>query len=217
IRIEYAEDRGLLDDLTAVATVQPGGEIPNSTGFLDKRLQIATGAFFAGSKPQHGLLDPGGDQIVLQRALVLEILLGLAAVDLIERKLRDVDVAAFDQLFHLPEEEGQQQRANVGAVHVRVGHDDDLVIAQLVGIELVAPDAGAERRDQRADLLARQHLVEARALDVQNLAPKRQDGLEFTVAALLGGAAGRVALDDEQFGLRRIALLAIGELAGQRG
>src|SRR6185437_11498989 len=75
IRIEYAEDRGLLDDLTAVATVQPGEDIPNSTGFLDKRLQIATGAFFAGSKPQHGLLDPGGDQVVLQRALVLEILL----------------------------------------------------------------------------------------------------------------------------------------------
>src|SRR6185437_1376452 len=75
IGIEYAEDRGLLDDLTAVATVQPGEDIPNSTGFLDKRLQIATGAFFAGSKPQHGLLDPGGDQVVLQRALVLEILL----------------------------------------------------------------------------------------------------------------------------------------------
>ena len=39
----------------------------------------------------------------------------------------------------------------------------------------------------------------------------------FAVAALLGGAAGRIALDDEQFGLGRIALLAIGELAGQVG
>ena len=36
------------------------------------------------------------------------------------------------------------------------------------------------------------------------------------MAGLLGGAAGRVALDDEEFGLRRIALLAIGELAGKR-
>ena len=35
--------------------------------------------------------------------------------------------------------------------------------------------------------------------------------------ALLGGAAGRIALDDEEFGLGRIALLAVGELAGQRG
>ena len=61
----------------------------------------------------------------------------------------------------------------------------------------------------------RQHLVEARALDVQDLAAQRQHRLEFAVAALLGGAAGAVALDDEQFGLGRIALLAIGELAGQ--
>ena len=36
------------------------------------------------------------------------------------------------------------------------------------------------------------------------------------VAALLGRAAGAVALDDEELGQRRIALLAIGELAGQR-
>ena len=105
----------------------------------------------------------------------------------------------------------------MGAVDVGVRHDDDLVVAQLVGVELLAADAGAERGDQRADLLAAQHLVEARALDVEDLAAQRQHGLEFAVAALLGGAAGRVALDDEQFGLRRIALLAVGELAGQRG
>ena len=117
---------------------------------------------------------------------------------------------------HLPEEEGQQQRADMAAVDVGVGHDDDLVVAQLVGVELVAADAGAERGDQRADLLAAQHLVEARALDVQNLAAQRQHRLEFAVAALLGGAAGRIALDDEQFGFGRIALLAIGELARQR-
>ena len=63
----------------------------------------------------------------------------------------------------------------------------------------------------------RQHLVEARALDVEDLAAQRQHRLVLAVAALLGGAAGRVALDDEEFGLGRIALLAIGELAGQRG
>ena len=36
------------------------------------------------------------------------------------------------------------------------------------------------------------------------------------VPALLGGAAGRVALDEEELGLGRVALLAVGELAGQR-
>jgi hypothetical protein len=38
------------------------------------------------------------------------------------------------------------------AVHVGIGHDDDLVVAQLVQIELVAADPGAKRGDQRADL-----------------------------------------------------------------
>ena len=168
-------------------------------------------------EPQQRAVDALLDQVILQRALVLQVLLGLAARHLVERRLRDVEMAALDQFRHLPEEEGQQQRADMAAVHVGVRHDDDLVVAQLVGVELVLADARAERRDQRADFLARQHLVEARALDVQDLAAQRQDGLVLAVAALLGGAAGRVALDDEEFGLGGIALLAIGELAGQGG
>ena len=179
--------------------------------------QVGAGALLAGREPQHGILEPGVDQIILQRALVLEVLLGLAARHLVERRLRDEEMAAVDDLAHLAVEERQQQRADMRAVDVGVRHDDDLVVAQLVGVELVVADAGAERRDQRADLLGRQHLVEAHALDVEDLAAQRQHGLEFAVAALLGGAAGRVALDDEQFGFRRIALLAVGELAGQRG
>ena len=77
-------------------------------------------------------------------------------------------------------------------------------------------DAGAERRDQRRDLAASQHLVEARALDVEDLAAQGQHRLVGAVARLLGGAAGGIAFDDEDLAFRRIALLAIGELAGQR-
>ena len=76
------------------------------------------------------------------------------------------------------------------AVDIGVGHDDDLVVTELGEIELVVTDAGAERGDQRADLLARQHLVEAGPLDVEDLAAQRQHGLEGTVARLLGAAAG---------------------------
>ncbi len=89
------------------------------------------------------------------------------------------------------------------------------MVAQLLEIEVVAADASAERGDQRADLLGGQHLVEARALDVEDLAAQRQHGLELTVASLLGGAASRIALDDKNLGLGRVALLAVGELAGQ--
>ena len=102
------------------------------------------------------------------------------------------------------------------SVHVRVGHDDDAVIAELRDVEVVLADAAAERGDHRADLLAAEHLVEARLLDVQDLALDRQNRLEAAVAALLRAAAGRFALDDVDLALRRIALLAVGELAGQR-
>jgi hypothetical protein len=60
-----------------------------------------------------------------------------------------------------------------------------------------------------------EHLVEAGLLDVEDLAAQRQDRLELAVAALLGRAAGGVALDDVDFAQGRVLFLAVGELAGQ--
>src|SRR6185312_6003786 len=94
-------------------------------------------------------------------------------------------------------EEREQQRAYVTSVDVRICHQDHAVIAQLRDVELLAPDAAAERGDQRADLGGGEHLVEARLLDVEDLALERQDRLRAAIAALFGRAAGRVALDDE--------------------
>src|SRR5205814_21386 len=54
-------------------------------------------------------------------------------------------------------------------------------------------------------------------LDVEDFSPQRQDRLELAVATLLGRAAGGIALDQKKLGLRGVALLAIRELAGQRG
>jgi hypothetical protein len=138
-----------------------------------------------------------------------------SARHLIERRLGDIEMPALDQLRHLPEEKGQQQSADMGAVDIGIGHDDDLVIAQLVGVELVLADTGAKRRDQRADFLAREHLVKAGPFDIEDLASERQDRLVLARTALLGGAAGGIALDQEQFRLGRIALGAIGQLARQ--
>ena len=58
--------------------------------------------------------------------------------------------------------------------------------------------------------------IETRLLDVQHLAEHGQDRLEAPIAALLGRATGGVALDDVELAARRIAFLAVGELAGQR-
>src|SRR3546814_7049753 len=57
--------------------------------------------------------------------------------------------------------------------------------------------------------------VEARALDVQDLALQRQDRLNLAVAALFGRPACRVTLDKEKFAFGGVAFLTIGELAGQ--
>ena len=60
-----------------------------------------------------------------------------------------------------------------------------------------------------------QHLVVARLLHVEDLALQRQDGLEAAVAALLGGAACALALDQIHFAALGLALGAVGQLARQ--
>src|SRR5581483_3069310 len=152
---------------------------------------------------------------LVQLVLVLEIALFSSELRFIERRLRDVDVTALDELRHLPVEEGEQERADVRAVDVRIGHDDDAVVAQLVGVVFLLAEAAAERGDERGDLGGGKQLVEARALDIEDLALERQDRLELAVASLLGRAARGIALDEIKLAQRRVALLAVGELAGQ--
>ena len=65
------------------------------------------------------------------------------------------------------------------------------------------------------DVLARQDLVEPGLLDVEDLAAQREDRLEAPIAALLGRATGRVALDEVELAAGGVALLAVGQLARQ--
>src|SRR4029453_8320304 len=112
--------------------------------------------------------------------------------------------------------EREQQRADVAAVDVGVGEDDDLVIAGLERVELEA-DAATDGGDQRLDLGVAQHLVDAGPLDVEDLAPDGQDRLDTGSAGAHGGAPGRIALDDEQLTLVGIAAVAVLELVGHAG
>src|SRR5688572_2012920 len=162
------------------------------------------------------LLELVAQQDLLELRLLLDVDVLLARLDLVERRLRDVHVAGVDQLGHLAVQEGEHERANVSAVHVGVRHDDHLVIAGVRQVELLA-DAGADRRDQRLDLLVGEHLVYAVLLDVDDLPAQGQDRLGVAVAALLRRAASGVALDDEELRERGVAHRAVGELAGQRG
>ena len=157
-------------------------------------------------------------QVLVERPLVLEEQLLLAPGHLVERRLRHVEVAAGDELRHLPVEEGQQQRADVASVHVRVGHEDDPVVAGLVRLVVLADlaDPRSQGGDQGHDLLGGEHLLEAGLLHVEDLPSQRKDGLVAPVAALLGRATGRVTLDDVELALAGVLALAVGQLAGER-
>ena len=139
----------------------------------------------------------------------------LTARQFVERGLRDVDMPTIDELPHLPEKEGQIQRANMRSIYIRIRHDNDAVISELVWIKLVFTNAAAQRSHKIADLCGAQHFVEARLLHIQNLAFKRQDGLEFSITALLGRATRRIPLHEVQLAQRRVALLAVRQFAGQ--
>ena len=168
---------------------------------------------------QHDVLGAELEEDAVHLLVVVDVLLALLALDLVKRRLGDVDEARFEQPAHLPVEEGQQKRPDVRAVHVGVGHDDDLVVAGPLEVEgessSVLADAGADRRDQGADLLVVQDLVDLRLLAVDQLSPQGEDGLVAAVPALLGRASGGIALDDVELGQGRIALGAVGELARQ--
>ena len=166
---------------------------------------------------QRRAFQGGLQEVAVELVVVLHVAFLATLLHLVERRLRDVDVAAVDQLEHVAEKERQQQRANVRAVHVGVGHDDDAVVAELVDFEVAAADSAAERRDQGAHLRRREHLVEAGLLHVENLAAQGKDGLGAAVAPLLGRTARRIALHQEHLGEGRVLLLAVGELARQAG
>ena len=123
-------------------------------------------------------------------------------------------MAVLNQLRHKAEEQGQKQRGNVLAVNVGIGHEHDLVVAQLLDIEFLV-NASTQRGNNRLDLGILEDLIHAGLLHVQDLAAQRQDGLEHGIAAALSGATCRVTLHDVELGNLRILRTAIRELARQ--
>ena len=102
------------------------------------------------------------------------------------------------------------------AVHVGVGHDHDLVVADLrrrrSPVAIPVPSAVISVRiSAEASILSRRAFSTFRILPRSGrIAWKRRS------RPCLAEPPARVALDDEDLGERRVLLLAVGELAGQR-
>ena len=55
-------------------------------------------------------------------------------------------MTVLDQVRHLLEEEGDQERCDMGAVHIGIRHDDDLVVSEALHVEVVS-DPRSDGRD----------------------------------------------------------------------
>ena len=104
-----------------------------------------------------------------------------------ERRLGDIDIACVDQRTHLAVEERQQQRCDMGAVDISIGHDDDAVVTGLGGIaafEIVrivvrrrVAEAATDGFTERFDLFILLHAFDGGFLDVEDFTADGQDGL----------------------------------------
>ena len=94
---------------------------------------------------------------------------------------------------------------------------DAMSLSSSLLVDVEIDDAGAESGDQVLDRLVVERFVDARFLDADNLATKRQNGLCPSIASLLGGSACGVTLDQEDLALhlRGSRSEQSGELAGQ--
>ena len=85
----------------------------------------------------------------------------------------DIHVAGFYERPHLSVEEGEEERTDVCAVDVSVGHDYDLVIACVLQLAVLHAHSGPNRSYHCADFRVRQDFVDARFLDIEDLTAQR--------------------------------------------
>ena len=112
-------------------------------------------------------------------------------------------------------------------INVRICHDHNLVIAQLLNVKIplnnltsriairATPNPRANRRDHRLHFLVLQHLLQPGLLRVDQLSTQRQDRLIVPISSHLRGSTRRVTFDNKQLGLRRIPLRTVRQLARQ--
>ncbi len=103
----------------------------------------------------------------------------------------------------------------MGAVHVSVRHNDNLMVAELVVIRIFT-NAYAHGGNHIFDFLTGQHAVKTGTLGIQDFAAQRKNSLRIGVAPGFCGTARTVPFHNENFTFCGVLALTIGEFAGKR-
>ncbi len=155
----------------------------------------------------YGRLGISGAVAHLLQLVGSELLLVLAHAE--KGRLQDVDVTLLYQFGEELQEEGNHQQTDVHAVHIGIGSYNHLVVAQLVQSVL-----NVQCRLQQVELLVLVHHLLGQSEAVERLAAEREHSLRLHIAALGDGAAGGVALGDEDAALLLFCALRIVEMYG---
>ena len=124
---------------------------------------------------------------------------------------------SLNEFGEMPEKQSEQQHLNVRAVHISVGQDAHLAVAQVAQVGRVV-------RAVRVHANGHRNIVnfgvgkQAVALDlpsVEHFAAQRQHSLVFFIAPHFCAAPRRVALHQKHFVVSNVFAFAIGQLAGQ--
>ena len=107
---------------------------------------------------EHRIAQAEIQQLRLHFLFGLHVVGFLALAHAKQWRLSDIHVPAGDQVVHLAVEEREQQRANMRAIDVGVGHDDHAAVAPLDDV-LLGANAGADGGDHAANFFVGQHFV----------------------------------------------------------
>ena len=141
-----------------------------------------------------GILRLGdGLQALLLGVAVAHRLLVLHAE---KRRLQDIHMPLLDQIGEELQEEREHKQANMHAVHIGIGGDNHLVVAQFIQSVLYV-----QRRLQAVELLVLVHHRLAQSVGVERLSAQGEHRLRAHIAALGDRARRRETLRDEDTAL----------------
>ena len=76
--------------------------------------------------------------VALQRFIIIEIFFTpFGRHGLIQRRHGNINMSFKNKLRHKTVKKRQQQRGNMRAVHIRIGHDNNFVVAKLGNIKVI--------------------------------------------------------------------------------